>query len=157
MSRIRSAPMLSTSISPLFDNLWISANDAYTRDPIGIPHCDCHTANERFYKKNIPRKNGDGAALTAAYDMVPTETKGDACAFCGFYFKLLPQQTARKPKTKTARFKAQKVVGTEVKSGRKLYFDSMKQATLAGHGRVEFCVKQGKPNKRGWLWEVVDA
>ncbi len=154
---------LSLNITPLFDVMNIAVGEKYERQPLGVPHCDCHASNEAFFKKKIHKQaNGN---KDAAYTMVPTLVgPDDTCGYCGHYTMKKPPMSVEEVEKMKAAFAnrtkrvaqgAFTVRGTNTQTGEVVEFPSMQHAYYAGYGSVRHALEKNRVVKN-WKWERVN-
>lgn len=162
---IKSAKMLTKEVNPFFNTLNVVDTRPLVRAPKGVPHCDCHKANEVHFGRKIKLKlSGGGTYEQMSYHMVPTKATSGICDYCGYVSPLMPISEADKNNkdwrhkcaTTTKKLVAGvfTVKGTNVETGETVTFPSAQHAYHAGYGSVLHGLRKNRL-VRGWKWERV--
>ena len=147
---------MSGSLTPIdseFDVLPITLNEPFKRKPKTEPHCDCRGANAARGRR-VPTR----VSVDERFEMVPTSSKdGATCDHSGYYaLQAISTGTASQQADLLTEvppdFKG--VEGVEAATGRRLYFKSAEQASLAGFGSIAYAIKSGAV-LGGWRWRRV--
>ncbi len=134
MRKKRKQSTLYISVDPRFDTLAACVNEPSMRMPIGVPHCDCYTANAN-YTRSKPKLTTDGL-----YKMVPTDVNKDSlCLHCGHTTPLMVPKIAGR------------VIGVHTITGERVRFKSALAARKAGYGMVTNAILKGTPYL-GYVW-----